>query len=402
MNTNLWKLLCCVTLFTGCTGTGNSTPSEMAELETLSHVAANVPTQALEPATNAIELSESISRTRRTVITDVVASCSPAVVGINVTEERITKRRPSMYESFYGRYLSDPYRKHEVKSLGSGFIISADGYILTNEHVAGDATKIVVTMTDGSRHNAKLIGADPISDVAVLKIEGTNLPHLEFADSRDVIPGEWTVAFGNPFGLFDINAKPTITVGVVSNTDVAFMQEGKVYRDMIQTDAAISSGNSGGPLVNAEGKVIGMNATIFSTAQSMSGAGSIGIGFAIPSNRIWNIIRHIKQHGEIDRNTFFGVAVRDVDDLTKAGYSIKDEYGPIVVEVLRGSPADKAGLRPGDKIISVDGDNVMRSQNVELILADAVVGETLEVIYSRNGTQQKTEITAQAARQRRR
>ena len=168
------------------------------------------------------------------------------------------------FEQFFGRRQPRTYRQ-EVHGLGSGFLISADGYVVTNDHVAGNATKVIVTTTDGQQYDATVIGSDPVSDVALLKIDGRNLPHLEFGSSSDVMVGEWAIAFGNPFGLFDINSKPTVTVGVISRSDVNLSPQGnRVYRGMIQTDAAISSGNSGGPLVNALGQVIGMNTIIYS------------------------------------------------------------------------------------------------------------------------------------------
>ena len=163
-----------------------------------------------------------------------------------------------MFQQYFGRK-----QKQEIKGLGSGFIISEDGYILTNDHVAGKASKVVITMTNGKKFDAKIIGSDPTSDVALLKIDGNNFPFVELGNSDDLIVGEWAIAFGNPFGLFDINSKPTVTVGVISNINVNLgLQDDKVYKGMIQTDAAISSGNSGGPLVNGLGQVIGINSTI--------------------------------------------------------------------------------------------------------------------------------------------
>ena len=239
---------------------------------------------------------DDISSSRKNAITRAVQRCSPAIVGINVTETRSQYYRDPIddffrdpfLEQFYGRRSRTYKQDYEVRSLGSGFLISSDGYILTNDHVAGNASKIVVTLTNGAKHDAKIIGSDPTTDITLLKIDGTGFPYLNMVNSSEVEVGEWAIAFGNPFGLFDNNAKPTVTVGVVSNTGVSFSQTDgpdveRVYRNMIQTDAAISSGNSGGPLVNAQGGVIGMNTVIYSTATSSRGAGSIGIGFAIPS-----------------------------------------------------------------------------------------------------------------------
>lgn len=206
------------------------------------------------------QADDEITSSRQNAITKAVKLCSPAVVGINVTETRTQYYRDPMddffrdpfFEQFFGRRSRTYKQDYEVRSLGSGFIISSDGYILTNDHVAGNASKIVITLTDGSKHDATVIGTDPTTDITLLKIDGSGFPALKFASSRDLEVGEWAIAFGNPFGLFDNNAKPTVTVGVVSNTNVSFTQADdggfdRVYRDMIQTDAAISSGILGGP-----------------------------------------------------------------------------------------------------------------------------------------------------------
>ncbi len=236
-----------------------------------------------------------IDGSRQNIITDVVKNCKNAIVGINVIQVQKVKYQdpfemffddPMFRRYFGGREGGSRYREYEIRGLGSGFIISPDGYIITNHHVAGDATKVIVTTTDGKKHDAEIIGSDRVTDVALLKIKGDNFPFLKLAQSSEIITGEWVIAFGNPFGLFDRNAKPTVTVGVISNSGLNFFQEGRVYKDMIQTDAAISSGNSGGPLLNALGEVIGVNTMIFSTAQTRQGAGSIGIGWAIPISRV--------------------------------------------------------------------------------------------------------------------
>ncbi|MFW5662159.1 MAG: trypsin-like peptidase domain-containing protein, partial [Bacteroidota bacterium] len=264
-----------------------------------------------------------IAESRRNAITEAVENCSPAIVGINITEIKEVQYRDRfhdhpMFRFFFGDRGRTYSRKYKVEGLGSGFLISADGYILTNHHVAGNASEIIVTLTNGEKYEAEIIGSDMVSDVALLKIDGKGLPYLKLGDSDDTIIGEWVIALGNPFGLFDINAKPTITVGVVSNTNVHMLQEdrpyNRVYKDMLQTDAAISSGNSGGPLVNSLGEVIGMNTIIFSTAQSRSGAGSIGIGFSIPINRVKKIVDILTEKGEIDRNFYTGMEIRELDD----------------------------------------------------------------------------------------
>jgi serine protease Do len=294
-----------------------------------------------EPKNLEIDLS------RRSAITETVAQCSPAIVGINVTElVQVEYRDPFFDDPWIRRYfrLKPRIREYQVQGLGSGFLISPDGYILTNHHVAGNASEIIVTTSDGEKYDAKIIGADKISDVALLKIEGKDFPYLELADSDDIIIGEWVIAFGNPFGLFDLNAKPTVTVGVISNSGIDFIQEQRIYKKMIQTDAAISSGNSGGPLVNALGDVIGMNTIIFSTAQSNSGAGSIGIGWAIPINRVKKIIEMLKEEGEVARNIDIGVELKEVNEQIARYLRLNTEQGIVVVSVTRRSLAEKMEL----------------------------------------------------------
>ncbi len=330
-----------------------------------------------------------INVSRHNAITVAVAKVSPAVVGINVTEVKtIEYRNPffddPLFQRFFGRDFGVQRRKYEVRGLGSGFLISPDGYILTNHHVAGDATKIVVTLTDGTKHDAKIIGSDRTSDVALLKIEGENFPYIKFANSDNVIIGEWVIALGNPFGLFDMNSKPTVTVGVVSNKGVDIFNDGRVYKGMIQTDAAISSGNSGGPLVNALGEVVGVNTIIFSTAKDYQGAGSIGIGFAIPINRIKKIIKKLMEKRKIDRNFDTGLEVREID-ATIAKYLDSDiDEGVVIFSITRNSPAEKAGLEPGDVILKINEIPVKRLEDFYIELYDNEAGDKvkLEVLRS--------------------
>lgn len=346
---------------------------------------------------------DGISTSRSNAITTAVDKCSPAIVGINVTEirEQVYRNPYSFFDDpFFERYFGRrSYRQqYEVKGVGSGFIISEDGYILTNDHVAGNASKVVVTMTDGSKHNAKVIGHDMVTDVALLKIEAKGLPFLKLANSEHVRVGEWAIAFGNPFGLFDINAKPTVTVGVISNVGVSFTQpdetgESRVYRDMLQTDAAISSGNSGGPLVNADGEVIGMNTVIYSTSQNNRGAGSIGIGFAIPVNRVRSIVDKLKKHGEIDRGFWTGIKIVPLDEEAAQYYGITRDDGILVTRVSGDSPADNAGFEPGDVIVAIDGEKVLRMDDLNVAILDGEVGQVLTVTVERGSATKDLKLT---------
>jgi serine protease Do len=333
-------------------------------------------------------LNRSISQSRRNAITSAIAKVSPAVVGINVIETR-EQRIYDPFESFmddpffrqfFGRSQRGPQtRKYNVKSLGSGFFISSDGYILTNDHVAGNASKVTITTTEGKEYDAQLVGTDPIADVALLKVDIENAPYLQLGNSDDVIVGEWAIALGNPFGLFEKNDKPTVTVGVVSNTDVNLgIQDGKSYRGMIQTDAAISSGNSGGPLVNALGEVIGVNATIYSTAQGYQGAGSIGLGFAIPVNKVKTIVDQLKSGKKLNRNyASLGFEGSELTDELKPYVSVNAEAGVVVTAVYRRTLAEQLGLQPGDLILSVNDEKVRTFDDILGIIGEHAVGEEI-------------------------
>ncbi len=329
-------------------------------------------------------VNATITGARRNAITVAVAKASPAVVGINVTA--IQERQlwnpfgdDPFFRQFFGGGSGGGGRteKYKVKALGSGFIISADGYILTNDHVAGNATTIIVTTTDGSQYDARLIGTDPNSDVSLLKISGKNLPYLKLGNSDDLAVGEWAIAMGNPFGLFSINDKPTVTVGVISNTGVNLgLEEGHNYRNMIQTDAAISAGNSGGPLLNANGEVIGMNSTIRTTTQSNEGGGSIGLGFAIPINHIKEVIDHLRS-GETLNHNFgdLGWKYQDVDENAKEYFNLTTDDGIVITGIRRDGLAENAGFRAGDLITGLDDEKIKSASGLQSALADHEVGD---------------------------
>lgn len=370
----------------------NSCDSKPKELRRVINSQQNESDLAFNKNNDKYYKNNNISNSRQNAITKAVEIVSPAIVGINVTEER-----QQVYKDPMDYFFSDPqikryfnYRsrsktqKYEVKGLGSGFIISKDGYILTNHHVAGNASKIVITMTNGNQYDAKIIGSDLTTDVALLKIESNeDFPYVEIGNSEEVMVGEWAIAFGNPFGLFDNNSKPTVTVGVISNIGVNFMQEdnsgNRIYKNMIQTDAAISSGNSGGPLVNSDGQVIGMNTVIFSTANSNQGSGSIGIGFSIPINRVKEIVNKIKNSENIDRNFFVGLDVREIDEQIINYFKIAKTKGIIVLSVNRNSPAEIAGIEPGDIITEIDGNKVNKIEDFNINIYDMAVGDKVNL-----------------------
>ncbi len=255
------------------------------------------------------------------------------------------------FDRFFGRKFrrSEP-QEHKQAGQGSGFIISADGYILTNNHVVENADKIKVILNDGREFNkAKVIGTDPESDVAVIKIDGEDLPTIELGDSDDLRIGEWVIAVGNPFGLSE-----TVTVGIVSakGRHVGITKGG--YEDFIQTDAAINPGNSGGPLLNLDGKVIGINSAIFSRS-----GGYMGIGFAIPINMAKQVKDQLLETGKVTRG-YIGIAMNPrglTPELAKS-FGLDNNTGVLIAEVLEDTPAEDAGLKSGDIILKMNGDDI--------------------------------------------
>mgnify|MGYP002525440798 FL=1 len=225
-----------------------------------------------------------VDKSRKNAITAAIEIASHAVASINVTQVRRYSVNPFQRDPWFEYFFPPQIRQREVKGSGSGVVISPDGYVLTNNHVVENATTIIVKLPGGDEFSAEVVGVDMITDLALLKLDGSDFPFVNMGNSDDLIIGEWAIALGNPFGLFDVNQQPTATVGIISGKDLDFgLQSGKVFQDMIQTDAAINPGNSGGPLVNANGELIGINTFIFTG--SNVGQGSIGIGFAIPINR---------------------------------------------------------------------------------------------------------------------
>lgn len=337
---------------------------------------------------NRYSLNDQISNSRRTAITRAVEMVSEAVCGINVTQIHEYVRTPfPFYDDPFLRFFFPERRfRQAVKSLGSGFLISANGFILTNEHVVHNASEIVVTLSDGSSKNAEVVGMDYITDIALLKIKGDNYHYIRFGNSDDVIIGEWVIALGNPFGLFEINAKPTVTVGVVSAVDRDFgrQRNDRVYQDMIQTDAAINQGNSGGPLVNSLGEVIGINTFIFT--ESQYNTGSIGLGFAIPINRVKRVLKELKEYGEVNRRFWSGLEVEDITPLVARYFGLKSSKGVIVTNVEKNSPAARAGLEIGDIIIEVNGQKIKGMNDILRTIEDSDLrgGDKLRLKVVRN------------------
>ena len=329
------------------------------------------------------QLNDDISNSRKNIITNTVEKVSPSIVGISVIEIR-------QYRDPFSSFFNDPFfrqffgdrgtHSQEVKGLGSGYIISPDGYIVTNDHVAGNAAEIKVTLTDTRIFEAKIIGTDAASDICLLKIEGENLPYVDLGNSDDVIIGEWVIALGNPFGLFELNDKPTVTVGVVSATGMNLEQiNERYYLNMIQTDAAINGGNSGGPLVNSLGEVIGMNTIIFTSGNN---SGNIGLGFAIPINKVKRIVDELREYGKIERDFEIGLRIQSIDEGIAKYYNLKTTKGVIVTSIYPGTPAEKAGIEVGDIILEVEGFKINSESSIFGVFHEFRTGQevTLQIL----------------------
>ena len=240
-------------------------------------------------------------------------------------------------------------------------------------------------MTDGSHHEAKIIGSDPVSDICLLKIDGDNLPYVELGNSNEIIIGEWVIALGNPFGLFELNDKPTVTVGVISATGMNLEPiNDRYYLNMIQTDAAINGGNSGGALVNSIGQVIGMNTLIY-TAGGVQG--NIGLGFAIPIDKVKRIVTELKTNGKIDRDFQIGMSIQSIDAGIMRYYDLKSNKGVIITKVLPNTPAENAGLKSGDIITEIDGYKISNEQTIFGVFQEFRAGQEIEVKIIRENSE---------------
>ena len=315
---------------------------------------------------------------------------SPAIVSVNVIEvQRLQVRDPIgdfFSDPFFGRFFENR-RPHiverQVQNLGSGFLISPDGFIVTNDHVVGNATKITVSLPSGRTLDAQLVGTDRASDLAVVKVDPEEeLPYLAFHADAMPIAGEWAIALGNPFGLFEA-AEPTVTVGVVSGTGRHLGQQGgRIYRDMIQTDASINRGNSGGPLLNALGRVIGVNAAIYSES-----GGSVGVGFAVPASKAVRIVDELRQFGKVDRSYYTGLRGVDIDARIAGALKLETADGVMVAAVEIGSPSAAAGLAQYDIIVALEGEAVNDHDDYVARLYDFRPGDTVTYTILRDGQQ---------------
>lgn len=308
----------------------------------------------------------------------------PAVVSVAVSGTHVSKQKiPEVFRHFFGpNGPQEQTQERPFRGLGSGVIIDAKkGYIVTNNHVINGADDIQIGLSDGREVKAKLIGADPESDIALLQIEAKNLTAIKQTDSEDIRVGDFAVAIGNPFGLGQ-----TVTSGIVS----ALGRSGlgiELLENFIQTDAAINSGNSGGALVNLNGELMGIN-----TAIVAPGGGNVGIGFAIPANMVNNLVAQIIEHGEVKRGVL-GISGRDLDRELAKGFGLETQHGGFINEVMSGSAADKAGLKAGDIIISVNGKKIKTFQELRAKVATLGAGVKVDLGIMRDNSERNITVT---------
>ena len=329
---------------------------------------------------------EGIDKSRQTAITYAIEQISNSVVGINVTQLKQQQVNP-FFDPFWGGFF--PYtRTFKVDNMGSGVLVSPDGYIITNTHVVDNATEIVVTLRGGKSYEAQLVGMDNLTDIALVKVDDSDLPFANLGNSDELIVGEWAIALGNPLGLFDVNHQPTATAGIISGVkmDFGLKEAGHVYQDMIQTDAAINPGNSGGPLVNALGEVIGIN-TFIMTGSNYS-SGSIGIGFAIPINRVKEVAEDLKKFGKVERSYTTGVHVQAIDPVMQRYLRLPTSKGVLITDVEKRSSGERAGLQIGDVILAVDNRKINSPKDIIRVIDEGLhkVGDivTLTILRENN------------------
>ncbi len=319
---------------------------------------------------------------RHSAISVAAARVAPSVVSVNVV-----RRERAVPNDFFSQFMFPGGYVQRVEGLGSGFLVSADGLVITNQHVVAGADSIVVTLRDGHDYPARLLGEDARTDIAVVKIEGGALPVAPIGRSTDLLTGDWVVAIGNPYGYVLGNSEPSVTAGVVSAVRRSVLPSGDqpgLYVDMIQTDAAINPGNSGGPLVDASGEVVGVNSFILSQS-----GGNVGLGFAIPIERAMQVARDLRRYGRVRRG-WTGVEVVESADAE----NWRRQRGIGIRSVASGGPGQEAGLQAGD-VITRAGDRPVRNfLDWEAALLDLRVGDTLRVAVRRGDQTQLATLRA--------
>jgi len=320
--------------------------------------------------------------TRRTPVVAAVESAGPATVNITSTQAVVDQANPFMrgdpfFDEFFSRFMNP--RASTAQNLGTGVIINRDGFVLTNEHVLAGATQIRVGLSDGRQFDAELVGGDPASDLAVVRVKtGEPLPTPKLGDSDEVMIGETVIAIGNPFGL-----NSTVTTGVLSAVNRSIRGDGREYHGFLQTDASINPGNSGGPLLNMDGEVIGINTAILGNAQ--------GIGFAIPINRARRIVDDLIQHGEV-QPAWLGVFLQELTPALRDAMGSAQSTGVLVSNVFAGTPAAAAGMQRGDIVTSLEGSPVHSRREFYEISRGLTVGGRAKVGLDRSGKKLQLEV----------
>ena len=333
---------------------------------------------AADPAANLI-----------TSVKQVAKSSIPAVVHVEVTQKQEMRQQSSPFENdpFFRFFFQNPRSprqfKREMKGLGTGTIMDKEGHILTNNHVAGDVDEITVLLENGKKYKAELVGSDPKTDLAVLKIDADEpLPYLEFGDSDKIEVGDWVVAIGHPRGL-----DHTVTQGIISAKHRRGITDPSSYQDFLQTDAAINPGNSGGPLLSLDGKVIGIN-----TAISTQSGGFEGIGFAIPSNMALHVAHSLIDHGSVTRG-WMGVSVQDLTPEMAESFKLDSAKGALIADVIKGGPAEAAGVKRGDVVVKWDGKEIEDMSSLRNVVAATKIGEKVDVVVMRDGKEKTLQLT---------
>ena len=342
-------------------------------------------------AVPAVAVSNDSRPALQTSFAPVVKKVMPSIVNVfsskKVKNETSDSLEPFFNDPFFRRFFGDESgrpsipRERKEQSLGSGVIVSPDGYILTNNHVVDDATEVKVSLGDKREYTARVVGKDSKTDLAVLKIDQTGLPAVTFADSKKVEVGDIVLALGNPFGVGQ-----TVTMGIVSATGRGGLGI-EEYEDFIQTDASINPGNSGGALINTDGHLIGINTAILSRS-----GGNQGIGFAIPANLARNVMDQIRQSGKVTR-AFLGVTIQPVtSDIAKA-FKLNGNEGALIADVSPNSPAEHAGLKAGDVVTKVDGQAIADSRSLQLIIGEMKPRQTVHLAVVRDGMMRDYPVT---------